>query len=93
MDLVLFDMLLSTCPPRHNASYIALYQTTTHIATFVAPLLGTFLVDTLSFGPAFLTSAGIRLTAAILFVALGVGKVAATVVQSTTQPETSSDSA
>jgi MFS family permease len=77
IDLVLFDILLATCPKRHAASYIAVYQMTTYVAAFVAPLLGTFLADTLGYGPALFASGGLRFVGATLFVLLGVGVVAA----------------
>ena len=73
IDLVMFDILLGTCPPRHAASYIALYQTTTYVATFLAPTLGTYLADTLGYAPALFVSAGLRLAGAVLFVTMGVG--------------------
>jgi hypothetical protein len=73
IDLVMFDILLDTCPPRHTASYIALYQTTIYLATFVAPTLGTLLADTFGYAPALFVSAGLRLAGAALFVLLGVG--------------------
>jgi MFS-type transporter involved in bile tolerance (Atg22 family) len=73
IDLVLFDILLSTCPPRHTAAYIALYQMTTYVATFVAPTLGTFIAGTLGYAPALFVSAGLRFAGAALFVLLGVG--------------------
>jgi MFS family permease len=76
IDLVLFDILLVTCPKRHAASYIAVYQMTTYVATFIAPLLGTFLADTLGYGPALFASGGLRFLGAILFVLLGVGMAA-----------------
>jgi MFS family permease len=77
MDLVLFDLLLRTCPPKHNASYIALYQTSNHVATFAAPLLGTFLAGILGYGPALILGGGLRLLGAILFIVMGVGSVTA----------------
>ena len=76
IDLVLFDILLSTCPPRHQASYIALYQTTTYIATFLAPTLGTFIADSFGYAPALFVGSGLRFAGAALFVILGVGAAA-----------------
>jgi MFS family permease len=73
IDLVMFDILLNTCPPKHAASYIALYQTTTYVATFLAPTLGTYLADSVGYGPALFVSAGLRLAGAVLFVLMGVG--------------------
>jgi len=45
LNLVLFDISLSTAPPERTAAYIALCQLTTYIATLVAPLVGTLLAD------------------------------------------------
>jgi MFS family permease len=73
IDLVMFDILLDTCPPRRAASYIALYQTTAYVATFLAPTLGTYLAGMLGYGPALFISAGLRLAGAVLFVVMGVG--------------------
>ncbi|HEY3229695.1 MAG TPA: MFS transporter [Roseiflexaceae bacterium] len=78
IDLVLFDILLATCPPRHMASYVALYQMTTYIATFVAPIFGTFIADTLGYAPALFVASGLRFAGAALFVLLGVGAAVAT---------------
>lgn len=74
IDLVLFDMLLRTCPPRHAASYIALYQLTTYVATFVSPLIGTTIADSIGAAPALFAAAGLRLAGAALFVLLRVGE-------------------
>jgi MFS family permease len=73
IDLVLFDMLLSTCPPDHTASYVALYQLTIYVATFLAPTLGTFLADSFGPAPALFVSSGLRFAGAALFVLLRVG--------------------
>jgi hypothetical protein len=75
IDLVLFDILLSTIPKRHTASYVALYQLTTYVATFVAPLLGTTLADTFGTTSGLFLSGALRLAGAVLFVMLGVGAV------------------
>jgi Major Facilitator Superfamily len=76
IDLVLFDILLTTCPQRHSASYIALYQMTSYVATFVAPILGTILAQWLGYAPALFVSSGLRLAGAVLFVLLGIGAMA-----------------
>ena len=78
IDLVLFDILLTTCPQRHSASYIALYQMTTYVATFVGPILGTFLAEQFGYAPALFVSSGLRLAGAVLFVLLGIGAMAVT---------------
>ena len=76
IDLVMFDILLLTCPQRHTASYVALYQVTTYVATFLAPTLGTFLADKYGSATGLFVASGLRLAGALLFVALGVGAVA-----------------
>ncbi|ABU59368.1 MFS transporter [Roseiflexus castenholzii] len=73
LNLVLFDISLATASPERTASYIALYQLTTYIATLVAPLVGTLLADLFGYTPALLTGAALRCVGAILFVWLGVG--------------------
>ena len=75
LNLVLFDISLSTAPPERTAAYIALYQLTTYIATLVAPLVGTLLADLFGYTPALLTGAAFRLAGALLFVWLGVGVI------------------
>jgi predicted MFS family arabinose efflux permease len=47
INLVLFDISLATVPADKVASSIAVYQLTTHAATLVAPMIGTFLGDQL----------------------------------------------
>ena len=76
IDLVLFDILLATCPARHTASYVALYQMITYVATFVAPILGTFLAARLGYTPALFATGGLRFAGAALFVLFGVGAAA-----------------
>ena len=77
VNLVLFDISLATVPPDRVASYIALYQLTTYVATLVAPLLGTTLAGWLGYAPALFISAGLRLAGArlaeVLNAALGDG--------------------
>ncbi len=78
LSLVLFDISLATCPPDHTASYIAIYQFTTYVATLIAPLTAPLLADYLGYGPALFVAAGLRLLGAILFLALGVGRTTET---------------
>lgn len=86
LNLVLFDILLSSAPKERTASYVALYQTTTYVATFAGPTLGTVLASAWGYAPALFVSAGLRLAGFVLFLVLGVGAVA--VAQH--QPDTSS---
>ncbi|HEU5088182.1 MAG TPA: MFS transporter [Roseiflexaceae bacterium] len=73
LNLVLFDISLATCPPERTASYIAVYQFTTYVATLIAPLLAPLLAETLGFSIALYIAAALRLMGAILFFTLGVG--------------------
>jgi Na+/melibiose symporter-like transporter len=86
IDLVLFDILLTTCPQRHSASYIALYQTTNYVATFAAPILGTVMAEAFGYAPALFISSGLRFAGAILFVLLGVGGVVLASAPKTAEP-------
>jgi MFS family permease len=86
IDLVLFDILLTTCPQRHSASYIALYQTTNYVATFAAPILGTVMAEAFGYAPALFISSGLRFAGAILFVLLGVGGVMFASAPKTAEP-------
>lgn len=74
IDLVLFDILLGTCPQEHTASYVALYQVTIYVATLVAPLASTALAQAVGYAPALFLAAGLRFAGFLLFVLLGVGK-------------------
>jgi Na+/melibiose symporter-like transporter len=75
VDLVFFDMVLSTCPPAQQAAYVGMYQTTVYVATFLAPLLGTALSDSVGIVPALLLATVLRVSGAGLMARLGVGRV------------------
>ncbi len=77
LNLVMFDISLSTCPPERIASYIALYQMVSYTATLIAPMIGTFLAGQIGYSPALFLSAGLRFAGAVLFIVLGVGAVGA----------------
>lgn len=70
LDLVFFDELMKTVPVAYTATFVALAQTLQHLASVVAPLLGTLLADHLGLGWALLVSAILRLLGFGLF-ALG----------------------
>ncbi len=73
IDLVLFDILLATCPPKHQTTYVGIHQSTNNMAIFFAPLVGTFLADRIGIGPALMLAAGMRLAGFGLFYWLRVG--------------------
>jgi hypothetical protein len=74
IDLVLFDMLMSTCSPDQMTTSVAMYQLTAYIAGVGAPLLGTFVADRLGLSPALFFGSGLYFIAGALFVLLRVGK-------------------
>ncbi len=74
IDLVFFDIVLSTCPAEHQASYVGMYQTTIYIATFLAPLLGAALSDSVGIVPALILATVLRLAGFGLMARLGVGR-------------------
>jgi hypothetical protein len=74
LNLVLFDISLATVPPEKTASYIAVYQLTSYVATLIAPLAGTTLGEWIGYAPALFLAAGLRFAGAVLFTALRVGE-------------------
>ena len=74
IDLVFFDIILSTCPAEHQAAYIGMYQTTVYVATFLAPLAGTLLADRAGIVPTLIVATVLRLAGFGLLARLGVGE-------------------
>lgn len=74
VDLIFFDIVLSTCPADQQASYVGMYQTTVYVATFLAPLAGSALSNTLGIVPALIIASALRLLGFGLFKWLGVGR-------------------
>jgi MFS family permease len=85
LNLVLFDILLSTVPKERTASYVAIYQLTVYVATFIAPIVGAAISDAFGYAPALFVAAGVRLAGFVLFTILGVGALAAPVSASVPQ--------
>jgi MFS family permease len=67
-NLALFNVMLTVCPDKHRATYIALYTALINITAFVAPLLGAALSNWAGIRIAFVISGGVRLAGALLFV-------------------------
>ncbi len=76
INLVFFDIVLSTCPADQQPAYVGMYQTTVYSATFLAPLLGAALADAIGIGPALVLGAVLQLAGCGLMTALGVGREA-----------------
>jgi predicted MFS family arabinose efflux permease len=67
LNLVFFDELMKTVPPRYSATFVSLAQSTTYLATVAAPLVGTLLADQIGLSAALLLSAVLRLIGFGLF--------------------------
>jgi MFS family permease len=74
INLVFFDILLHTCPAGEQARYIGINQTTTYVATFVSPIVGTYLSQAYSIEAGLLLSSTLSLVGACLFYFLRVGR-------------------
>ena len=74
VELVFFDIILSTCPEDHQASYIGMYQTTVYVATFLAPLVGTALTEAIGIVPTLIFATVLRLAGATMMAWLRVGR-------------------
>jgi len=67
LDLVFFDELMKTVPPQYSATFVSLSQSMQYLSAIVAPLIGTWLADSIGLGGALWVSAGLRLLGFILF--------------------------
>ncbi|MBI3161209.1 MAG: MFS transporter, partial [Chloroflexi bacterium] len=67
LDLVFFDELMKTVPPEYSATFVSLAQSLQYLSAIVAPLIGTWLADSIGLGGALWLSTGLRLLGFILF--------------------------
>ncbi len=67
LDLVFFDELMKTVPPEYSATFVSLAQSMQYLAAIAAPLIGTWLADSIGLGGALWVSAGLRLVGFVLF--------------------------
>jgi MFS family permease len=67
LDLVFFDELMKTVPPEYSATFVSLSQSMQYMSAIAAPLLGTWLADSIGLGGALMVSAGVRLLGFVLF--------------------------
>lgn len=67
LDLVFFDELMKTVPPEYGATFVSLTQSMQYLSAIVAPLIGTWLADSIGLDGALWVSAGLRLFGFILF--------------------------
>jgi MFS family permease len=68
IDLVLFDMVISSYPQEHGAMFSGVQQTTVYVAGFIAPLVATALATSISISFALLMAGVIRLVGFAMFV-------------------------
>jgi len=67
LDLVFFDELMRTVPPKYSATFVSLAQSLQYLSAVASPLVGTFLADRIGIGGGLLVSAALRLTGFGLF--------------------------
>ena len=67
LNLVFFDELMKTVPVQHSATFVSLSQSSQYLSTVAAPLVGTFLADTIGVGGGLVVSALLRLAGFGLF--------------------------
>jgi len=72
LELVFFDELMKTVPVEYSATFISLAQSMTYLATFFAPLVGTWLSYQVGLSGALLVSSLIRLFGFALFTTPGL---------------------
>jgi predicted MFS family arabinose efflux permease len=71
IDLVLFDMVVSSYPQDQAATFVGVQQTTVYISTFVAPLVATTLATIIGIPAALVIAGLIRLVGFGMFVLFG----------------------
>jgi MFS family permease len=74
IDLVFFDELMKTIPPRYSPTFVSLAQSIQYLAAILAPLVGTYLAVQIGLTNALLISTGVRLLGFGLFAHKGSGK-------------------
>lgn len=67
LDLVFFDVLVSSVPPESAPTFVGIYQTTNNIAAFVGPLIGTVLSAYIGIPGALIAGGLIRLLGFVTF--------------------------
>jgi MFS family permease len=67
LDLVFFDELMKTVPAEYSATFVSLAQSLQYLSAVLAPLIGTWLADSIGLSGGLLVSAGLRLLGFLLF--------------------------
>lgn len=72
-DLVNFDLVLSTTPQEHQATYIGLFQMLQNVALFIMPMLGTIVADLTGLHLALIVAGVLRMVGFVLYLWLRIG--------------------
>ncbi len=67
LDLVFFDELMRTIPPRYSATFVSFAQSMQYLSAVLSPMVGTYLADTIGLAGGLIVAACIRMTAFLLF--------------------------
>jgi len=67
IDLVFFDELMKTIPPRYSPTFVSLAQSVQYLSAILAPLISTYLAEHIGLTNALLFSTVIRLVGFMLF--------------------------
>jgi MFS family permease len=67
IDLVFFDELMKTIPPRYSPTFVSIAQSITYLSAILAPLIGTYLSQHIGLSGALMFSAGVRFIGFLLF--------------------------
>jgi hypothetical protein len=67
LDLVFFDELMRTFPPKYSATFVAVAQSMQYFATIASPIVGTMLADQIGLGGALVVSGALRFAGFALF--------------------------
>jgi len=74
LDLVFFDELMRTFPPKYSATFVSVAQSMQFFSTIASPIVGTMLADQIGLGGALVVSGALRFFGFALF-ALGKSTV------------------
>jgi predicted MFS family arabinose efflux permease len=66
-DLVFFDELMRTVPPKYSATFVSLSASMEYMSRVASPIVGTFLADQIGIGGGLIVSGAIRLVGFGLF--------------------------
>ncbi len=67
LDLVFFDELMQTFPAEYSATFVSIAQGLQYMSSIVAPLIGSYLADSIGLSGALIVSASIRLIGFLAF--------------------------